>query len=94
MSHTISFLLSSCFGPHKPLPPYAAALGHTNPKVKEATLNWLSGEVSNEPLDTLKKLGPALLPHASKCAAQVRCSKGVIGCPIDGAQGAASGIFE
>ncbi|KAL6753732.1 armadillo-type protein [Haematococcus lacustris] len=44
------------------------ALGHSNPKVKEETLVWLTSEVGAEAKPALSKLAPLLLAPAAKCA--------------------------
>lgn len=43
-------------------------MGHTNPKVKEDTVNWLREAVKQEAKPNLSKLAPQLLPAAAKCA--------------------------
>ncbi|GAX77872.1 hypothetical protein CEUSTIGMA_g5314.t1 [Chlamydomonas eustigma] len=46
----------------------AGGLCHSNPKVKEDVLTWLTAEISSEAKGGISKLGPLLIPPAVKCA--------------------------
>ncbi|GFH15736.1 uncharacterized protein HaLaN_12024, partial [Haematococcus lacustris] len=68
VSEALAAMHKHCWGLLDVAENLTAALGHSNPKVKEETLVWLTSEIGAEAKPALNKLAPLLLAPAAKCA--------------------------